>query len=229
LIRHTYRTEKIGPALSLDQLSNFLQQSLHYSGGFMVQRAAIYARVSTDDQSCDRQVAELQQYAQRSGFDVVTVITETASGAKNNRLERQRVIELARKREKDLVIVSELSRWGRSTQDLLQTVQDLATRGVALRALNGPDLDTSTAQGELMLGLMSVISQFERSLLRERIKSGIVHARSKGTKSGLAIGRPVFDKSERVKRLLSQGLSVRAVATELGISKTTVMKVKSAT
>jgi DNA invertase Pin-like site-specific DNA recombinase len=112
---------------------------------------------------------------------------------------------------------------------LLQTVQDLATRGVALRALNGPDLDTSTAQGELMLGLMSVISQFERSLLRERIKSGIVHARSKGTKSGLAIGRPVFDKSERVKRLLSQGLSVRAVATELGISKTTVMKVKSAT
>ncbi|MBA4073517.1 MAG: DNA resolvase [Cyanobacteria bacterium PR.023] len=195
----------------------------------MVQRAAIYARVSTDDQSCDRQVAELQQYAQRSGFDVVTVITETASGAKNNRLERQRVIELARKREKDLVIVSELSRWGRSTQDLLQTVQDLATRGVALRALNGPDLDTSTAQGELMLGLMSVISQFERSLLRERIKSGIVHARSKGTKSGLAIGRPVFDKSERVKRLLSQGLSVRAVATELGISKTTVMKVKSAT
>ena len=195
----------------------------------MVQRAAIYARVSTDDQSCDRQVAELQQYAQRSGFDVVTVITETASGAKNNRLERQRVIEVARKREKDLVIVSELSRWGRSTQDLLQTVQDLATRGVALRALNGPDLDTSTAQGELMLGLMSVISQFERSLLRERIKSGIVHARSKGTKSGLAIGRPVFDKSERVKRLLSQGLSVRAVATELGISKTTVMKVKSAT
>ena len=174
----------------------------------MVQRAAIYARVSTDDQSCDRQVAELQQYAQRSGFDVVTVITETASGAKNNRLERQRVIELARKREKDLVIVSELSRWGRSTQDLLQTVQDLATRGVALRALNGPDLDTSTAQGELMLGLMSVISQFERSLLRERIKSGIVHARSKGTKSGLAIGRPVFDKSERepvkpIKKLIN--------------------------
>lgn len=59
-----------------------------------------------------------------------------------------------------------------------------------MRTLNGPDLDTSTTQGELMLGLLSVISQFERSLLRERIKSGIAHARSKGTKTGKSIGRP---------------------------------------
>ncbi len=193
----------------------------------MVQRAAIYARVSTDDQSCDRQVAELQQYAQRGGLAVVTVITETASGAKNNRLERQRVIELARRREIDLVLVSELSRWGRSTQDLLRTVQDLAARGVALRALNGPDLDTSTAQGELMLGLMSVISQFERSLLRERIKSGIAHARSKGTKSGRPIGRPAFARKDDVERLLAEGKSVRTVATELSVSKTTIMTVKA--
>lgn len=193
----------------------------------MVQRVAIYARVSTDDQSCDRQIAELQQYAQRSDFEVVAIIEETASGAKSNRKERQRVIDLARRREIDLVLVSELSRWGRSTQDLLQTIQDLAARGVALRALNGPDLDTSTAQGELMLGLMSVISQFERSLLRERIKSGIAHARSKGTKTGRAIGRPPFDQSARVKELLDTGVSIRKIAGEMGISKTTVVKIKN--
>ncbi len=136
------------------------------------------------------------------------------------------MIDLARHREIDLVIVSELSRWGRSTPDLLQTIQDLASRGVGLRTLNGPDLDTSTAQGELMLGLLSVISQFERSLLRERINSGIAHARSNGTKSGRTIGRPAFDKTASVKHLLDKGMSIRDIAKELKISKTTVMKVK---
>jgi DNA invertase Pin-like site-specific DNA recombinase len=109
---------------------------------------------------------------------------------------------------------------------LLQTVQDLAGRGVGLRTLNGPDLDTSTAQGELMLGLLAVISQFERSLLRERINSGIAHARSRGTKSGRAIGRPAFNRTDRLNRLLEEGQSIRNIAAELGISKTTVMKVK---
>ena len=166
----------------------------------MVQRAAIYARVSTSDQSCDRQIAELTDY----------------------------VIELARKRQIDLVLVSELSRWGRSTPDLRSTIEDLAKRGVALRALNGPDFDITTAQGKLMLNLLASISEFERDLLRERIKSGIAHARSKGTKTGRAIGRPAFDRSDVVKSLLAKGNSVRAVAAEFGISKTTVMKVKAA-
>jgi len=77
-----------------------------------------------------------------------------------------------------------------------------------------------------MLGLLSVISQFERSLLRERINSGIAHARSKGTKSGRTIGRPPFGRTERVEQLLAEGKSIRKVASELGISKNTVMKIK---
>lgn len=75
----------------------------------MVQRVAIYARVSTTDQSCQRQIAELQQYVIRSGLELAGVFTETASGAKNNRKQRQAVIDLARRREIDLVLVSELS------------------------------------------------------------------------------------------------------------------------
>lgn len=70
----------------------------------MVQRVAIYARVSTSDQSCGRQVAELEQYAARSGFEIISVITETASGAKNKRPQRQSVMDLARRREIDLVL-----------------------------------------------------------------------------------------------------------------------------
>jgi DNA invertase Pin-like site-specific DNA recombinase len=194
----------------------------------MVQRVALYARVSTADQSCERQVAELTAYAERSDFEIVAVVKETASGAKNDRAERKLVMDLARKRQIDLVLVSELSRWGRSTADLRTTIEDLAARQVAIRALNGPDLDISTAQGKLMLNLLAAISEFERDLLQERIKSGIAHARSKGTKSGRAIGRPGFDRPERVKRLLADGRSVRTIATQLGISKTTVMKVKTA-
>ena len=77
-----------------------------------------------------------------------------------------------------------------------------------------------------MLGLLSVISQFERSLLRERINSGIAHARSKGTKSGKPIGRPPVNHTERFQRLLDEGKSIRSIAQELNISKTTVMRLK---
>lgn len=193
----------------------------------MVQRVAIYARVSTTDQSCERQLVELKNYADRNDFEVVGTFKETGSGAKNDRSERKKILELARHRKIDLVLVSELSRWGRSTSDLRGTVERLAECCVALRALNGPELDISTAQGKLMLNLLSAISEFERDLLRERIKSGIAHARAKGTRSGKSIGRPAFDKTDAVQRLLAQGNSIRTIATKLKISKTTVLKIKS--
>jgi len=212
--------------ISMPQI--FCNRASRFRGGFLVQRVAVYARVSTSDQSCARQLTELAEYAARCGFEIVGTFAETGTGAKSDRVERNKVLDLARKRLIDLVLVSELSRWGRSTSDLRTTIDDLAAKGVGLRALNGPDLDVSSAQGKLMLNMLAAISEFERDLLRERIKSGIAHARSKGTKSGKAIGRPLFDKSELARRLLSQGQSVRAVAAELGISKTTVMKIKSA-
>jgi putative DNA-invertase from lambdoid prophage Rac len=194
----------------------------------MVHRVAIYARVSTSDQSCERQLLELQDYARRNqDFEIVGTFKETGSGAKNDRVERKKILELARHRKLDLVLVSELSRWGRSTPDLRGTVERLAECGVALRALNGPDLDISTAQGKLMLNLLASISEFERDLLRERIKSGVAHARARGTKSGRAIGRPPSSKIGTAKKLLNNGNSIRAIAAELGISKTTVMKIKA--
>ena len=194
----------------------------------MVQRVALYTRVSTSDQSCKRQIAELTAYAERADFEIVATVKETASGAKNDRTERKKVLDLARKGLIDIVLVTELSRWGRSTTDLRTTIEDLASRHVAVRALNGPDMDISTAQGKLMVNLLAAISEFERDLLQERIKSGMAHARSKGTKSGRPIGRPAFGQQGRVKRLLADGQSIRKVAAQLGISKTTVLKSKSA-
>ena len=82
----------------------------------MGQRAAIYARVSTTDQSCQRQIAELTAFADRSGFEVLGIFKETASGARNDRLARNRVLQLTQARRSDAVLVTELSRWGRSPQ-----------------------------------------------------------------------------------------------------------------
>ncbi len=91
----------------------------------MGQRAAVYTRVSTSDQSCDRQVDELTAFAERGGYDVVEIFKETASGTKSNRTERGKVMKLAQARKIDAILVSELSRWGRSTQDLYQGLRAL--------------------------------------------------------------------------------------------------------
>ena len=89
------------------------------------QRAAIYARVSTVDQSCERQPRDLAAFAERSGFEVVDTFAEIASGVKDSRRERKRVLAQAQERRIDAVLVTEFSRWGRSTQDLLATLHQL--------------------------------------------------------------------------------------------------------
>ena len=82
-------------------------------------QVAIYCRVSTDDQSCERQERDLRAFAKQAGHKIVGVFKETASGARNDRIERRKVMALARNHEIDAILVTELSRWGRSTQDLV--------------------------------------------------------------------------------------------------------------
>src|SRR5262249_33318338 len=106
---------------------------------------AIYCRVSTDDQSCERQVRDLKAFAKRAGHQVVGVFKETASGAKNDRPERKKVLALAQAREIGAILVTELSRWGRSTQDLVQTLDDLHSWMVSVLAQTGLSFDLGTA------------------------------------------------------------------------------------
>lgn len=87
----------------------------------------IYARVSTTDQSCARQRSGLEAFALTAGFEVIGVFIETAPGMKANCTERNRIMELAQAREIDAVLVTELSRWGRSTQDLHSTLSRFAS------------------------------------------------------------------------------------------------------
>ena len=188
------------------------------------QRAAIYARVSTADQCCERQIAELTAFAERGGFEVLGIFKETASGARDNRLARNRVLELAQARRIDAVLVTELSRWGRSTQDLLETLYKLAGWKVSVVAMSGMTFELDTPHGRMMATMLAGIAQFESDLLSERVKSGLAAARARGKKLGRQPGqRPKSDRlAPKVLHAVDGGRSYRWIARDLGISKNTV-------
>jgi len=191
------------------------------------QRAAIYCRVSTGDQSCERQERELIAFAARAGYEVTGLFKETASGVRLDRAERRKVLALVQRREIDTVLVTELSRWGRSTVDLLATLRELEARRVSLVALNGMTFDVSTPHGRMMATVLAGIAEFERELIQERIRSGIAAAKARGKKLGRQPGqRPKSDRlAPKVLALVAQGRSYRLVGRELGLSKNTVAHV----
>ena len=193
----------------------------------MGQRAALYCRVSTADQSCARQERDLAAFATRAGYAVIGIYKETGSGVKLDRAERRKVMALAQARQIDAVLVTELSRWGRSTADLLASLRELEAWRVSLVALNGMAFDLSTPHGRMLATVLAGIAEFERELIQERIRSGIAAAKARGKKLGRQPGqRPKSDRlAPKVLALVAQGRSYRLVGREVGLSKNTVAEI----
>jgi putative DNA-invertase from lambdoid prophage Rac len=194
-------------------------------------RVVLYCRVSTSDQDNDRQERDLCEYAERAGFEIVGVFRETLSGIRKAKgkqpIERKKVLSLAQDRRMDAVLVTELTRWGRSTQDLMDTLGQLASWEVSLIAQTGLTFDLSTPQGKLIANLMASLAEFEHDLLRERVKSGVAAAKDLGQQFGRKPGyRPSDKQAPEVIRLAAEEkLSQRRIADKLGLSKTTVNEI----
>jgi DNA invertase Pin-like site-specific DNA recombinase len=148
-------------------------------------RVGLYARVSTQDQqTIPLQIRAMREYAAKREWTIVLQVKEVGSGAANREL-RQKLVEAARRREIDVVLVWRLDRWGRSVTDLLATLQELEHLGVGFVSLT-ETLDLTTAAGRAMAAMLAVFAAFEREILQERTRAGLAHARQNGKR----LGRP---------------------------------------
>jgi DNA invertase Pin-like site-specific DNA recombinase len=174
--------------------------------------------VSTLDQDPDLAIGELRAYAARlSGAGVALEVTETGSGARNDRPGWQKILEAARRGQVDCVAVWKLDRAGRSALDLLANIQALNDAGVRFVAVTqGIDLKPGgDALSKLLLTMLAGVAEFERTLIVERTRLGIAKARREGKRLGRP---PAVDKPtpQAVRRLRARGMSWTAVAAELG-------------
>lgn len=186
-------------------------------------RVVIYCRVSTVAQDNERQVVDLTEYASKCNYKVVKILQEKMSGVKASNLTvRKEVMKMAKARDIDAVLVTELTRWGRSTVDLVSTVNELSSHNVALIAQNGFTFDVSTSHGKLILGVMATLAEFEKDLFRERVKSGVALARANGKKFGRLEGSKADKHRTVIEKLFNEGKSLSEIASELRLSKSTV-------
>jgi len=185
-------------------------------------RVGLYSRVSTDEQhTLAMQIQELEQYVKNRNWQITLKIKEIGSGSGKERPKRDLLLKAARQREIDVILVWRLDRWGRSVTDLIGTLKELSDLGIGFVSLTEA-LDLTTATGRAMAGLLAVFAEFERDLLRERVKAGIAHAK----KLGKPHGRPksVAHKAVEIKRFFKQGISKSEIARKLNISRTSVRR-----
>jgi putative DNA-invertase from lambdoid prophage Rac len=177
-------------------------------------RAGLYARVSThDQQTLPMQIGAMRDYATRRGWEVVLEVQDVGSGA-SLRPRREELLKAARRRDIELIVVWRLDRWGRSLLDLLSL-------GVGFVSLSEA-LDMTTPSGRALAGMLAVFAEFERDILRDRVKAGIAEAR----KQGKPHGRPatVRKHTDEIRTLFAQGVSKREIAERLKVSRTSVRR-----
>jgi DNA invertase Pin-like site-specific DNA recombinase len=185
-------------------------------------RAGLYARVSTlDQQTLSMQLRAMREYAARRGWSIAMQLKEVGSGATQRKL-REELLEAARRREIDVVVVWRLDRWGRSVTDLLATLQELEHLGVGFVSLTEA-LDLTTPAGRAMAALLAVFAAFEREILGERVRAGLAHARQNGKR----LGRPLTAglHAGQICKLHRSGISKSEISRRLNIGRTSVRRI----
>jgi DNA invertase Pin-like site-specific DNA recombinase len=186
-----------------------------------MKKAAIYARVSTQDQrTLPMQIQTLKRYAKDRGWKVVIEIRDTASGA-IDRPRRDEILRAARKREIDTVLVWKLDRWGRSLIDLMASLRELTELGVGFVSVTEA-LDLTTSTGRAMSGMLAIFADYEREILRERVKMGMAAARLAGRNPGRPMTAAL--KADEIRTLSAGGNNPSEIARSLGISRTSVRR-----
>lgn len=192
-----------------------------------MKRVALYLRVSTGEQTIENQDRVLREVAHRTGWNITAVYKdEGISGAKgrDKRPGFDQLLKAATRREFDMVAAWSVDRLGRSLQDLVGFLAEIQAAGVDLY-LHQQAIDTSTPAGRALFQMMGVFAEFERSMIRERVNSGIARAKAKGQR----FGRPRVDLEveARVRALLRDGHGILKAASLAGVGSGTVQRIKA--
>lgn len=183
-------------------------------------KAAVYIRISTDDQNTAMQNDELPTYCAARGWAVTEIYTDKMSGAKDRRPALDRLMADARRKRFDVVVVWRFDRFARSTSHLLRALEEFSALGVDFVSLK-ESVDTSTPVGKLVFTVLAAVAELERSVTRERCTAGRKAARRRGVR----FGRPTADVDvKQVQKLRAAGASWRDVSDQLGQSKDTVRR-----
>ena len=191
-----------------------------------MKKVAIYARVSTDKQTCDNQLIELRAVAERCGYTIVQEFVDSGISGAKGRTDRpalDSMMKAANQRKFDMILVWSIVRLGRSLQNLVELLNDLQSMRVDLMFLQ-QGMDTSTSSGRMMFSIFGALAEFERNLIRERVIAGQNRAKARGVK----MGRPskMNDGLRSAIQLLRQnGMGIKQIAKEVGVGVGTVYSV----
>ena len=184
--------------------------------GVSAMRAALYARVSTSEQTPENQLQALRAFATARGWASTEFIDHGVSGAKEKRQGLDAMLADVRRRKLDVVVVTKLDRLARSTHHLVTLGKEFQALGVDLVALDQA-VDTTTASGRLLFHMLAAIAEFERDLIRDRVLAGLKRARAQGKR----LGRPREFQIDagRARELKNEGHSLRAIARALSVPR----------
>ena len=189
----------------------------------MNKRVAIYARVSTTDQSTDSQLLDLRRFVADRGWHLHREYTDNGiSGTKDNRPALNQLMDDAKKRKFSVVLVWRFDRFARSTKHLILALEEFRNLGVDFVSYQ-ENIDTSSPLGSAIFTIISAVAQLERDIIAERVKMGLRRAKENGKRLGRPQGTSL--DIEAASRLRREGMGLRQIAEKLGSSKTTVGRV----